>query len=83
MSIEFRRILISLFFSVIETFQQHILNILRGKNDTVRYGLIGTYDLFVNHDGRFPSGDDDRSRVLDILTNRNQGPAPSSSFGEL
>ncbi|XP_054009531.1 uncharacterized protein LOC128892909 isoform X3 [Hylaeus anthracinus] len=47
------------------------------RYSTTSYGLVGIYDRFVDHDGRFLSGDDNH-RVLDILANRNQKPASSN-----
>ncbi|XP_076180149.1 uncharacterized protein LOC143153150 isoform X4 [Ptiloglossa arizonensis] len=57
----------------------HTPSLPRGRHDTASYGLVGIYDLFIDHDGRFLSGDDNH-RVLDILANRNQKEASSSSF---
>ncbi|XP_076636826.1 uncharacterized protein LOC143349443 isoform X3 [Colletes latitarsis] len=55
------------------------LPLSRGRYDSGSYGLVGIYDLFIDHDGRFLSGDDNH-RVMDILANRNQKTASSSPF---
>ncbi|XP_076643086.1 uncharacterized protein LOC143353529 [Halictus rubicundus] len=51
-------------------------SIPRVKNDygKMNHGFAGIYNLFIDHDGRFLSGDDNRS-VLDILVNKNQKKA--------
>ncbi|XP_015432317.1 PREDICTED: uncharacterized protein LOC107188529 [Dufourea novaeangliae] len=51
----------------------------RSKDSKTNYGLASIYDLFIDHDGRFLSGDDNR-RVLDILATRNEQKASSSPF---
>nr|XP_031847637.1 uncharacterized protein LOC116433566 isoform X3 [Nomia melanderi]XP_031847638.1 uncharacterized protein LOC116433566 isoform X3 [Nomia melanderi] len=58
------------------------ISIPRGKGGKPNQGVANVYDLFVDHDGRFPSGDDDR-RVLDILANKNQKKASGNTFEKL
>ncbi|XP_076284718.1 relative of woc [Lasioglossum baleicum] len=55
-------------------------SIPRVKNDygKVNHGPAGIYNLFIDHDGRFLSGDDNRSVLDDILANKNQKKASNS-----